>query len=70
MPIYSYNCLACENNFDEFLYGSEDKEKEIQCPKCQSKEVKRAVEGHGYYFIKGNHDISGVPKKFRGGRTE
>jgi hypothetical protein len=56
--------------FDEFFFNSTDKDKIVSCPKCNSQDVGRLVESHGYYFIKGNHDISGVPKKFRGGRKE
>jgi len=41
MPIYEYICLKCSNKFAllQSLYGAENK---TECPKCSSKEVKKA----------------------------
>jgi putative FmdB family regulatory protein len=40
MPIYEYQCLKCQQEFEELVFGSSP---EIQCPACQATEVKRLL---------------------------
>jgi putative FmdB family regulatory protein len=41
MPIYEYQCLACEADFEELVRSSEAAE--IQCPRCKSQKVSRRL---------------------------
>jgi putative FmdB family regulatory protein len=38
MPIYEYRCMKCKKDFEYLVFGSE---KEVECPACKSKKVKR-----------------------------
>lgn len=38
MPIYEYTCNKCSNHFDVLIFG---KGKEVSCPKCKSKNIKK-----------------------------
>lgn len=38
MPIYEYCCLKCKKEFEELILN---KEEEIKCPACGSKELER-----------------------------
>lgn len=40
MPIYEYFCQNCQNRFEKLILSSEE-EKNISCPKCKNKKVKR-----------------------------
>ncbi len=42
MPIYEYKCLKCNEKFDKFV-RSMTSEYEIECPKCHSREVEKAM---------------------------
>lgn len=42
MPIYSYKCSGCEEQFD-MLVGVTSEAFELKCPKCGSKELKKAL---------------------------
>ncbi|MEO8031350.1 MAG: zinc ribbon domain-containing protein [Gemmatimonadota bacterium] len=39
MPIYEYQCLACETGFELLVRG----ETKIVCPKCDSRKVARTM---------------------------
>ncbi|MDI6868565.1 MAG: zinc ribbon domain-containing protein [Coprothermobacterota bacterium] len=41
MPIYEYRCLDCQNKFEVLHLNQE--EKEIICPNCGSKNIKRVM---------------------------
>lgn len=41
MPIYEFKCTKCEEFFEVIVMGSDDKD--IDCPKCKSKEFERVV---------------------------
>lgn len=38
MPIYEYFCLKCKKEFEELVLN---KEEEVKCPACGSKDLKR-----------------------------
>lgn len=42
MPIYEYFCKDCGKHFEELRRFSQ-KDDEVQCPRCKSKNTKRAV---------------------------
>ncbi len=42
MPIYEYICKKCGNTFELIRFAS-DSDSDIECPKCGSEKVKRAV---------------------------
>jgi putative FmdB family regulatory protein len=48
MPIYDFICLDCENHFALHTavkdYEKQQKEHEIKCPKCESKNVEHEIE--------------------------
>ena len=37
MPIFEYKCKECGSTFEKIVFGSGDRE--VECPKCHSKEV-------------------------------
>jgi putative FmdB family regulatory protein len=47
MPIYSYRCEKCGENFEHVETMSEHEAAKAKCPKCGSKKVS-AVPGHVY----------------------
>lgn len=40
MPMYEYKCSACENEFEELVFGSIES---VPCPKCGSSNTRRLV---------------------------
>ena len=40
MPIYEYTCMKCKKPFEYLVFGSE---KDVTCPSCSSKKVKRSM---------------------------
>lgn len=42
MPLYEFKCLKCGKNFEDLILTPKD-EKEMVCPKCGSKNVKKQV---------------------------
>ena len=42
MPIYEYSCNICGQIFEKIAKSSEN-EKDIDCPKCGEKDVKRVM---------------------------
>jgi putative FmdB family regulatory protein len=53
MPIYEYLCNNCSEEFEMLVFGK----KEIGCPKCSSKDVKKKLSTFA---------MSGVEKPFAG----
>jgi putative FmdB family regulatory protein len=42
MPIYEYECLKCGERFS-LLRGFNDKDEDVECPKCKTKKPRRTV---------------------------
>jgi putative FmdB family regulatory protein len=42
MPIYEYECTECGESFEELVL-SISTEKEVHCPACNSKSVKKKI---------------------------
>ncbi|MBI5477277.1 MAG: zinc ribbon domain-containing protein [Deltaproteobacteria bacterium] len=40
MPIYEYHCNKCSNDFEELVFS---RNPEIECPRCQSRDVGRLL---------------------------
>ncbi|MBI5183071.1 MAG: zinc ribbon domain-containing protein [Nitrospinae bacterium] len=40
MPIFEYNCLECEKDFEMLLYGGSE---DIRCPYCGKDKVKKIL---------------------------
>lgn len=57
MPIYEYKCQECEEQFEKLVRGKAD-ELEVECPKCGSHEVKKALSLFGF--------SAGAPSPSRG----
>jgi putative FmdB family regulatory protein len=53
MPIYEYRCNGCNEEFEVLVFGN----KQVECPKCASKDVKKKLSAFG---------MSGVEKPFAG----
>ncbi|HEB76866.1 MAG TPA: zinc ribbon domain-containing protein [Nitrospirae bacterium] len=53
MPIYEYECLSCNAEFEMLVFGS----KEVTCPECKSGDVRKKMSVFG---------MSGVEKPFAG----
>jgi putative FmdB family regulatory protein len=53
MPIYEYQCSSCNEEFEKLVFGN----KEVECPKCASKDVRKKLSTFG---------MSGVEKPFAG----
>jgi putative FmdB family regulatory protein len=51
MPTYSYQCDACDHQFDEFQMMSEDPLK--KCPECGKKKLRRAFGTGAAILFKG-----------------
>lgn len=45
MPIYEYQCEACENEFEKLVFNTSEK---IVCPKCKSKKVHRMMSAFAF----------------------
>ena len=43
MPIYEYSCDTCGEKFEKLLRPSQINEYSPDCPKCNSKEVKKLI---------------------------
>ena len=46
MPIYEYQCQACEHEFEALQKMSEDLL--TQCPQCQKPELKKLISASGF----------------------
>ena len=47
MPIFEYQCEACQHSFEKLAINSE--EKCDVCPKCETKSVKRLLSAPGFF---------------------
>lgn len=57
MPIYEYKCTQCNEEFEMLVFGN----KNVDCPKCMSSEVKKKLSVFG---------MSGVEKPFAGSSSD
>ncbi len=59
MPVYEFKCENCGKEFEKFVI-SQSKVKEIKCPDCGSKNIKKKITACG---VKGtdSNGISGTP---------
>jgi len=53
MPIYEYICNACNEEFEKLVFGNKD----VDCPKCSSRDIKKKMSTFG---------MSGVEKQSAG----
>jgi putative FmdB family regulatory protein len=53
MPIYEYQCCSCNEEFEKLVFGN----KEVECPKCSSRDVRKKLSTFG---------MTGVEKPFAG----
>lgn len=44
MPLYEYECRKCGARF-ELLRRMNDADRDVRCPKCQTKDVERLISG-------------------------
>ena len=68
MPIYTYQCIKCEEFFEEKRAMKESDGKNVVCPKCKTKGCKKIIikpymatkgKGNGNPFSTGNTGCSG-----------
>src|SRR3954471_22854278 len=52
MPTYEYHCDACDHDFEEFQYFSEDAL--TKCPKCRKKKLRRLFGTGASIIFKGS----------------
>ena len=61
MPMYEYRCKACEEEFEEFLMGSET-DADVECPACGEYQAMRQLSafsmGGGYSSYSGGSSAS------------
>jgi putative FmdB family regulatory protein len=52
MPIYEYQCQCCEKKFQSLIMKKEE-EKELSCPECGSRDLKRLISRAVYHVSEG-----------------
>ncbi len=55
MPIYEFECLACNKQFEEVILGDET----ITCPHCDASDVKKLISSGS--FVTGGPVVMGKP---------
>ena len=60
MPIYEYQCLSCENEFQALVLKKEE-EKDLLCPQCNGKQIKRLISSVAYHSSEGDRLASFDP---------
>lgn len=60
MPIYEYKCLECKEKFDKFV-RSMTTEYEIECPRCHSLRVEKALSLFGTSGLDSPSNLFGSP---------
>ena len=53
MPIYEYQCLGCDCEFQKLILKKEE-EKELTCPKCGGRDMKRIISKVAYHLSEGD----------------
>jgi putative FmdB family regulatory protein len=57
MPYHEYKCKECEHLFEEFyttFSEVDEHEKDVQCPKCDSKNKERLITATSFQLKGGN----------------
>lgn len=57
MPLYEYHCRSCYSEFD-MLRKLSDRDDEIECPVCRSRQIKRKMSVSAAPSHNGNGSIS------------
>jgi len=60
MPIYEYQCLSCETEFQKLILKKEE-EKNLLCPECESRDIKRLISRVAYHLSEGDRLASFDP---------
>jgi putative FmdB family regulatory protein len=60
MPIYEYMCLKCNEKFS-VLQSIHSSEKDTECPKCSSRDVKKALSSFSCVSASGSNTPSSIP---------
>jgi len=47
MPVFNYKCNSCGHDFD-LLEGVGDKQEELVCSKCKSKDIQKNYSSFGF----------------------
>jgi len=66
MPIYEYICLKCNEKFS-LLQSLSPAEKNTECPRCSSKEVKKVISSFSCATGSGSPSASAPGASFGGG---
>ena len=53
MPIYEYQCLSCDNEFQRLIL-KQSEEKGLLCPGCGDRNIKRLISGVAYHMSEGD----------------
>lgn len=53
MPIYEYECRSCAREF-QYLVMRPDEEKNLVCPGCQGKDLRRVISRVAYHLSEGD----------------
>jgi len=65
MPIYEYQCHGCHRQFQSLIMGRED-EKNLFCPKCGSRNLKRLISRVAYHVSESDRLANFDPKSRQG----
>ncbi len=65
MPIYEYQCHGCHRQFQSLIMGRED-EKNLLCPKCGSRNLKRLISRVAYHVSESDRLANFDPKSRQG----
>jgi len=49
MPIYEYQCMGCEEQFQSLIMGKDDEEN-LLCPGCGGGKLKKLISGFVYHI--------------------
>ena len=61
MPIYEYQCMACERQFQSLVMKNEDEES-LLCPECSSPNLKKLISRVAYHVSEGDRLAAYDPK--------
>jgi len=45
MPIYEYECLECNEQFETLVFGGDDR---VACPQCKGEKLERLMSAFGF----------------------